>query len=165
MSDLKRRETIPLIGPFFALLLKLTGCGGGGGGGVPQQTQTTAPFIPPVTPTPANPPSTPTDATPATPSQPQIFTFFIAINGVSQTIRMTSANPTALEATKAATVTAIDGSWPDFGQFVKTLNRETFDARQEGVHWKLYVNNTWSNQAADRARLNLNDRVDWRKET
>ncbi|MBI3260821.1 hypothetical protein HYZ64_00405 [Candidatus Berkelbacteria bacterium] len=35
MSDLKRRETIPLIGPFFALLLKLTGCGGGGNGNPP----------------------------------------------------------------------------------------------------------------------------------
>lgn len=30
MSDLKRREAIPLVGPFFALLVKLTGCGGGG---------------------------------------------------------------------------------------------------------------------------------------
>lgn len=35
---LKRRKAIPLIGPFFALLIKLTGCGGGGGTSTPTST-------------------------------------------------------------------------------------------------------------------------------
>lgn len=178
LKKISRKAALPLIGALF-----IEGCGGGGGGGVPQTgqaPQNTGPSQPftPAAPTPTPPTSTPiTPTTPpvTTPPSPTTFNFLVLINGAARTIVLQNANPTALQVTQLAAETSIDSSWlASYGQFVSSLNSQTFEARQERIqHWKLYVRRAgsdpnqsaaWSSQSADHLRLNPNDQVEWRAE-
>ncbi len=92
--------------------------------------------------------------------------FTLGISGTTQTILLSNPNPTALEITQAGAVTDTDARWlAQYGQFVKTIGGQTFEATAIGQHWKLYKNGVWVDQSANRLRLTSGDTIEWRLES
>ena len=92
--------------------------------------------------------------------------FTLGISGVTQTILLTDPNPTALEITRAGAAVGTDERWlAQYGQFVKTIRGQTFEATDSGQHWIIYRNGQWQPQSADQLRCSGGDTIEWRLES
>lgn len=134
-----RRKFLWFLGPFFGLLVKLTGCGGGGGG-----------------------PQTGSQATPGTQQQ---YKFFVSIAGVPSLVIMANANPTVLEVTQqTAQIDTVTRSGKT-GVFVWSISGIDGHFDHPGPDWIFEVNGQRidnKDTAADTVLLNPNDQLTWK---